>query len=338
MNKKTALLLFGGESPEHDVSLNSAKNVFDALDKDKYHIELICISKEGIWRYVDSVREATEGDDLITISLGEKKFITENKDIKPDVLLPILHGENGEDGAPQALAKLLHIPMAGPSLMGAVIAMDKDITKKLLTIAELPVVDWVVVKKSFHLPSYKAICEHVKSEKLFVKPAGTGSSVGVTKVHDESEFESAMQTAFSYDNKVIIEAAIEDARELEVAVIGNDKPQATLPGEVIPGEEFYSYEDKYSDTSEASVKIPADISQKIAQEVRQLALNAYRATEGHGMARIDFFLKDSGDIYINEINTIPGFTNISMYPKLWDHEGVRYSALLDKLIEYALAN
>jgi len=338
MNQKTVLLLFGGESPEHDVSLSSAKNVFKALNKKSYQIELVCISKEGVWQQVDSVREATQYDSPIVVKLGERKFSANGKEITPDVILPILHGENGEDGAPQALAKLLHIPIAGPSLISAVIAMDKDITKKLLTIAELPVVDWVVVRQSFHLPSYKAISEHVKSQKLFVKPARTGSSVGVSKVHDESEFKAAINTAFSYDNKVIVEAAIEEARELEVAVIGNDKPQATLPGEIIPGEEFYSYDDKYSDTSEALVRIPADISKEVAEEIRQLALNSYKATEGWGMARIDFFLTKTGEIYINEINTIPGFTNISMYPKLWDHEGLNYSALLDKLIDYALVS
>lgn len=336
MNKKTVLFLFGGESPEHEVSLSSAKNVYDAIDKEKYDLQLVSISKEGVWRRVDGVREANEQDEVAVVSLEKKSFLFGTVEVKPDVILPILHGENGEDGVIQALAKLLHIPIAGPSLESAVITMDKDVTKNLLSVADIPVVDWIVIRQSLISPSYEEVVEQLGSSVLFVKPSGTGSSVGVSKVSDKDTFEKALETAFSFDRKVIVEAAVEKAREIEVAVLGNQNPEATLPGEIIPGEEFYSYDDKYSDSSEATVKVPAELPDNRIIEIQRLAIEAYKAVEGWGMARVDFFLTEEGKLYVNELNSIPGFTNISMYPKLWENSGLTYSELIDKLLLLAL--
>jgi len=335
MAKIHVLLLFGGESPEHEVSISSAKNVYDAIDKQKYITQLCYITSEGIWHAVDSVRKAIASDVTLSAALGEKSFLVGNKKIKPDVILPILHGQNGEDGSVQALAQLLHIPIAGPSLLSAVVAMDKDITKKLLTAADLPVVDWIVIHKTSSYPSYETITKHL-GDNLFVKPVGTGSSVGVSKVLSGADYDKAIRLAFSHGEKIIIESAVENAREIEVAIIGNQQPQASIPGEIVPGQEFYSYEDKYDDSSQAAVKVPAELDEATQGTIKRMALRAYKAAEGHGMARIDFFLTQDGKIYLNEINTIPGFTNISMYPKLWRHSGLEYPELIDKLIQLAL--
>lgn len=213
--------------------------------------------------------------------------------------------------------------------------MDKDITKKLLTAADLPVVDWIVLHKTTSYPSYELITKHL-GEVFFVKPASAGSSVGVSKVTSQQEYNQAISLAFNYSEKIIMESAISEAREIEVAVIGNEQPQATEPGEIIPGQEFYSYEDKYDDASQATVKVPAELDKVTAESIKKMALQAYKATEGHGMARVDFFLTHSGKIYINEINAIPGFTNISMYPKMWQHSGLEYTELIDKLLQLAL--
>lgn len=335
MKKLKLLLLFGGESPEHEVSLTSAKNVYTAIDKRKYAIILCYIDTKGIWYIVDGVRKARSRDPKLRAALGEKKFYAGTKEIKPDVILPILHGQNGEDGTVQGLAKLLHIPIAGPSLVSSVVTMDKDITKKQLTAANLPVVDWIAVHGESNRPAYKDVAKNL-GETLFLKPAHAGSSIGVSKVSSLAEYNAAMHLAFSYDKKVIIESAILEAREIEVAVIGNRQSEATVPGEIIPSEEFYSHDDKYGSASLALVKIPAELDDFTEESIRKMALHAYRAIEGHGMARIDFFLTKDGQIYINEINTIPGFTNVSMYPKLWQYMGLEYSKLIDRLIQFAL--
>jgi D-alanine-D-alanine ligase len=335
MKKTKVLLLFGGESPEHEVSLASAKNVYAAIDKKKYDVSLAYIDQKGVWYGVDDIRKSQNGDLSLRAALGEKTFYSGPKKIKPDVILPILHGQNGEDGTVQGFAELMHTPMAGPSLVSSVTTMDKDIAKKLLTAANLPVVDWVVIHKATSYPSYEVVTKHL-GKALFIKPASTGSSVGVSKVSSSIDYDPAIQLAFRYSKKIVVEKAVSEAREIEVAVIGNDNPKVTAPGEIIPGQEFYNFNDKYGDASAAVIQVPAQLGKHVADEIQHMALQAYKATEGHGMARVDFFLSNTGQIYINEINTIPGFTNISMYPKLWQHAGLSYAKLIEILIDLGL--
>ncbi len=335
MKQPKILLLFGGESPEHEVSMISARNVYKAIDKKKYYVNLCYIDKNGLWWLVDSIRPAAKNDKKLQPVLGEGKFQASSGTLQPDVLLPVLHGQNGEDGTIQGLARLLHIPIAGPSLTSSVVSMDKDITKKLLTAADLPVTDWIALPKGRTYPPYKLVIGHL-GETLFVKPATAGSSIGVSKVSSPGGYDKAVRQAFEHSRKIIIESAVLGAREIEVAVLGNARPKVTAPGEIIPGEEFYSYDDKYAEASGALVKIPADLDEEAAEAVKKMALQAYRATDGYGMARIDFFLTHDKKIFINEINAIPGFTDISMYPKLWQHEGLSYAGLIDKLLQLAL--
>lgn len=337
MNKLHVLLAFGGESTEHEVSISSAHNVYAALDDKKYDVSLCYIDKVGRWWLVDSIRGDYVGRPQLVPRLGQRAFWVHGTDkvLRPDVLLPILHGANGEDGSVQGLSQLLHMPCVGPSVLSAAITMNKDITKRLLRDAGVPVVPWLCLEKSAPRPHFANVQAKLGGE-VFVKPAASGSSVGVHKVSNGHELVTALSDAFRYDDIVLIESAI-DAQEIEVGVLGNDSPIVTGLGEIVPGDTFYSYNDKYSDTSTAALSIPAEVEPSVAERIRVYALTGYRATVGHGMARIDFFIdKGSGEIYLNEINSIPGFTNISMYPKLWHAAGISYGDLIDKLIGYAL--
>lgn len=330
------LLLFGGESSEHDVSLAGAANVFAALDDERYHIELGYIDRHGKWWLVPEVSPHHENCPQLIPVPGTGKFITmpEHTVIQPDVLLPILHGKHGEDGSVQGLASLLHVPVVGPGILGACVTMDKDVTKRLLRDAAIPVVEWHVWRTAQEPPTYAEL-QATLGATLFVKPANAGSSVGVSKVTGSGEYHEALRTAAEHDDTVLIEAAVQ-AREIELAVIGTKTPRVSTAGEIIAGAEFYDYEDKYNPASVARVVIPAELEEDIVEQLRDYALRAYRVTGGRGMARIDFFVTNDGQIYLNEINSIPGFTNISMYPKLWRHEGISYPALLDRLIADAL--
>jgi len=332
--KQRVLVLFGGESSEHDVSIASARNVVAALDASAYDISLCYISRDGVWKLVESP-DSLEGNVSLRPVLGEKRFVaSDGEDLAVDVLLPVLHGIHGEDGDVQGLARLLHIACVGPSLIGAAVTMDKDLTKRLLRDANIPVVDWVCWRTSDERPIYDDIAEQLGST-LFVKPSNAGSSVGVTRVSDLTTFESALDGAAEHDSLVLIERAVK-GREIEVAVLGNQEPQVTAGGEIVPGEEFYSYDDKYSPDSKSEVIIPADLDEIVSSTIKRYALDAYKATRGQGMARIDFFVSEDNGIYLNEINSIPGFTDISMYPKLWGNEGLSYTKLLDKLISLSL--
>lgn len=316
------------------MSLVSARNVFDALDKDKYQITLCYITREGRWVLIDDM-DHLDSDNELRPLLGQAALETSmGARVSPDVVLPILHGAHGEDGDVQGLARLLHIPFVGPSLIGAAMTMDKDVTKRLLRDAGVPVVDWLTWHTSDPAPSYEQVCEQL-GDAVFVKPANAGSSVGVNKALDATKFQAALQAAAEHDSMVLIERAVV-AREIELAVLGNEHPEVTLPGEIVPGAEFYSYEDKYAASSAAVAHIPAELDPGTRDTLAKYALTSYRATRGHGMARIDFFVTKDNEIYLNEINSIPGFTNISMYPKLWQHEGMSYAELLDQLISLAL--
>lgn len=331
--KQSILLLFGGESSEHEVSIVSATNVYAAIDREKYDIKLCYISKEGVWRLVESI-ESRDGPILVPL-LGEGAFQAGDEVLDIDVLFPVLHGVHGEDGDVQGLARLIHVPCLGPSLIGAAVTMDKDVTKRLLRDMKIPVVDWMVWHKSVPIPAYEDMVAQL-GKVMFVKPDNAGSSVGVSKVRNREEYDRALKLASDHDDLVMIERAI-NAREIEVAVMGNGADLlVSTPGEIIPGEEFYSYDDKYSEASTSEAKIPADLPQEVADQIKQYAGAGYLATRGQGMARVDFFIDEQNNIYLNEINSIPGFTNISMYPKMLEYEGVQYSEIIDRLIALSL--
>ncbi len=310
MSKKKLKIavLFGGKSAEHEVSLNSAKNVIDALDKSKYEVTPIKINKDGIF-------------DLLNL----KNF---------DVIFPVLHGPYGEDGSVQGFLKLINVPFVGASVLGSAVGMDKDFMKRLLNEAGIKNAKCIVVYSG-----EKILFKNTKKIlglPMFIKPANMGSSVGISKVKNEKEWDGAIKDAFKYDNKIIIEEMIV-GRELECAILGNEKPIASKVGEVVLNASFYSYDAKYIDSDGALIEIPAKNLSKIEiKKIQGLALKAYKTLNCEGMGRVDMFLKENGEIYINEINTIPGFTNISMYPKLWEISGISKTKLLDKLIGLAL--
>jgi D-alanine-D-alanine ligase len=329
------LVIFGGESSEHEVSIASARNVYDALDTKKYHIHLVHITSDGEWQLVPAV-DQLNGVRMLPV-MGKKKFLTsEGDEVQVDVLLPILHGRNGEDGTVQGMAKLLHVPCAGPGLIGAAMTMDKDVTNRLMRDGGVPVVDWMLWRTFEEAPAYDEVVKRFGRQAIFVKPANAGSSVGVSKAKNREEFEQALLVAAKHDNLVLIEPAM-NIREIELAVLGTYKPQVSTPGEIIAGAEFYSYDDKYAADSKSTAQIPAQLDDLMIHQLQKYALEAYRLTRGQGMARVDFFVANDGQIYLNEINAIPGFTNISMYPKLWQYDGMNCSDLLDTLLLDALA-
>lgn len=299
-------VLFGGKSAEHEVSLISARNVISALDQNKYQITPIKIGKNGKFK-LDSV----------------KNF---------DVIFPVLHGPFGEDGSMQGLLKLASVPFVGPSVLGSAVSMDKDVMKRLLRDAGIKIGKFVTINNGEKIDFNK-----IKRElglPLFIKPANMGSSVGINKVRNEKEFKNGINEAFKFDKKIIVEENIL-GREIECSVLGNERPVASVPGEIIAGQEFYSYDAKYIDTTSVS-QIPAKISRNVAQKIQEVAIKVFRVLDCEGMGRVDVFLKKNGDVLVNEINTIPGFTDISMYPKMWEASGLPLPKLLDKLIELAI--
>jgi D-alanine-D-alanine ligase len=357
MTKKIRLgVLFGGRSGEHEVSVQSATSVLKALDLAKYEVIPIAITKEGRWLLGPSLKgKATP--QLSAVLEGGKPVIPPPDPAGPrlvpfnsrtishsrasagiDVIFPVLHGTFGEDGTVQGLLELAGIPYVGAGVLGSAVGMDKDIMKRLFRDAGLPVVPWQVVLRGDWEREASGIEESVQRKigyPAFVKPANLGSSVGITKVHGREVLGSAITLAAQYDRKVIVEKGI-DAREIECAVLGNDHPEASVPGEIRPVNEFYDYDAKY--VSEGSeLIIPAKLNARQSAKVQQYAIRAFKAIDGAGMARVDFLMdRRQGKIYVNEINTIPGFTSISMYPKLWEATGVPYSELLDRLVRLAL--
>jgi D-alanine-D-alanine ligase len=353
MTKKIRVgILFGGKSAEHEVSIQSAKNVYNALDRSKYDPVLIGIDRQGTWHlhdgkifsltaYSQEVTDSKDSSSAISIDPGAlnghlipSSGLSEQSAI--DVIFPILHGTYGEDGTVAGMLKLLDIPFVGASVLGSAVGMDKDVMKKLLTVGDLPICNHMVFE-DFRRDgiNYKEITDAL-GEPFFVKPANMGSSVGVSKVKNEKECRDAIDLAFSYDRKILIEQYI-PCEEIEVSVLGNENPIASVPGRIIPNHEFYSYDAKYLDEDGALLEIPADVADVIKKEVQELAIKAYKALYCEGMARVDFFLhKETKKLYVNEINTIPGFTKISMYPKLWEASGIDYTELVSRLIELAL--
>ncbi len=342
-------IIFGGKSAEHEISILSAKSVVKAIDEDKYNISLVGINKKGGWSVI-SKKELLTGK----LSLGQveinkntsiKKFACrENTDLlqgvkfnknKVDVVFPILHGPFGEDGTIQGLLKMLDVAFVGPSVLGSAINMDKDVSKRLLKEAGLPIPKFLVYQNNKKEEiSFVKIKEELRMP-FFVKPANLGSSVGISKVEKEADFKKAMEEASLFDNKIVIEEAIE-GKEIECSVLGNENPIASVPGEIIPTHDFYSYKAKYFDENGAKMAIPANISKDVAGKIQEMAVNAFRILCCEGMGRVDFFLTKDNEIFVNEINTIPGFTPISMYPKLWKESGMGYPELIDRLIKLAM--
>jgi len=352
MGKKIRVgVLFGGKSAEHEISLISAKNVIEAMDKEKYDITLIGIDKNGQWHVRDSEHFLNHIDNAKLIHLEKsshhvalvpsdqgQKLISLSKQLPDqplDVIFPVLHGTYGEDGTVQGLLKLAGIAFVGAGVLGSAVGMDKDVMKRLLKEAGLPTAKFMAfTQQQKDRYSFEIIVEKL-GLPFFVKPANLGSSVGISKVKSKNDFADALEYAFLYDRKAILEEFI-PGREIECSVLGNHDPICSLPGEIIPRHEFYSYEAKYLDENGALLKVPADLSSATIERVQQLALDAYKVLCCEGMGRVDFFLKANGDLYINELNTIPGFTQISMYPKLWEVSGISYAHLIDELIRLAI--
>jgi len=348
-------LLYGGRSNEHAVSLCSAASVFSALNKNKYNIIPIGIDKDGKWYVQDNpeiIIDKDFGEILIIKKTGlclinhfenNNKLCLYNikgdKNVEVDVVFPIVHGISGEDGKLQGLLELSMTPFVGADILGSVIGMDKDISKRLLNEKNIPIVPWITVRKGdWELDSDNIISKALKELglPLFIKPSNSGSSVGIIMVKEKEKIHQSIEFSFKFDNKILIEKGIK-CREIECAVLGNNNIQVSIPGEIVPQHEYYSYEAKYLDPDGAKLRIPAKINSDISDKIRQTASDAYKILNCSGLARVDFFLDiDSNNFYLNEINTIPGFTKISMYPKLWEGSGLEYTDLLDKLIELAI--
>jgi len=330
-NRLKIAVLSGGKSAEHEVSLVSATNILNAIDKEKYEVVLIKISKEGSWFL-------NEKPVVLSQNYGERVIIEKNTGkvlAQIDVLFPVLHGPYGEDGTVQGLAKLAGIPCVGPGVLASSAGMDKDVTKRLLRDAGIAIAKFFTLRKSRpNEISYEKIVQELGNE-LFIKPANMGSSVGVSSAKNWEEFEKALKEAFLYDDKVIVEEKI-TGREIECAVLGNDFPKASLPGEIVPTKSFYSYESKYLDDNDARLDIPAKLDEEIIPKIQALAIKTYQCLECKGMTRVDMFLKPDNSLVINEINTIPGFTKISMYPALWAYSGIPQTELIDQLIQFAI--
>jgi len=310
--KLRVAVLYGGRSGEHDVSVRSARSILDALDPARYEKIEYFIDRQGKW-LPEPILPEPGAQDI-------------------DVVFPVLHGTFGEDGTVQGLLELADLPYVGAGVLGSSVSMDKEMMKRVCKERMLPIVDYVTLARD-------NLCADAVREAfpfpMFVKPANLGSSVGISKVHDESQLVPALELAARYDRKIIVERGIE-GRELECAVLGNESPVASLPCEILPSKEFYDYDDKYL-LDKAETKVPADLPPGQTEELRRLAVECYRAVECEGMGRVDFLLEAAtGKLYLNEINTIPGFTSISMFPKMWEHSGIGFSALVDRLIDLAL--
>jgi D-alanine-D-alanine ligase len=336
MSKKISVaLIFGGRSAEHEVSLISASAVHKNLDRSKFEVRSIYITKGGFWKAVDA-----PSTDLESLARGkafaflpwENRGLTAG--VKADIYFPVLHGPYGEDGTIQGLLEMAGVPYVGAGILGSALGMDKAAAKSLLRERGLPVVPWRAVHEGEWREGRAGILRLLRRDfaiPFFVKPSNLGSSVGITKVNDRRRTAEALETAFRYDGKILVEKGI-SGREIECSVLGNDCPEASCPGEVIPFREFYDYSDKYIE-GKTDFVIPARLPRAITGRIRRLAVEAFQALDGSGMARVDFFLEGrTGRLYVNEVNTIPGFTEISMYPRLWEASGLPFPRLVERLI------
>lgn len=346
-------VIFGGRSGEHEVSVMSARGILKALDPARFEAVPIGIDRDGRWQLVeprallapgragaDRVGEGglVRAADAPTSALERRELSDLSGRFGVDVFFPIVHGSQGEDGALQGLLEMAGAPYVGCGVLGSAVGMDKDVSKRLLRDAGLPVVDFIVARAGGAAGA--PLAQRVATElgyPCFVKPANLGSSVGVSKVRTAAELDAALAEAFRYDRKLVIERGI-DAREIETAVLGLAQPEVSLPGEIVPRHEFYSYEAKYLDPDGAELMVPAPLSPEQTEEVQRLSLRAFEALELEGLARVDFFLdRNDGRWFVNEVNTLPGFTEVSMYARMWQHTGLSYRDLVTRLIELAVA-
>jgi D-alanine-D-alanine ligase len=340
-------LLFGGRSVEHAVSVASATSIRDALDDSRYEISLIAIDQDGHWHLGAPALppEATVKGEEVSLPAvpGPDTLISApssevDRSVSLDVVFPIVHGQGGEDGSLQGLLEMAGVAYVGSGVLGSAVQMDKEVTKRLLAAAGVPVVPWEVVRKRELERDADATADRVLASlplPLFVKPVNLGSSVGISKVNERDELVPALREAARYDEKILVEEAV-DARDVEVALLGIDPVEASVPGEIRTSHEFYDYVAKYEDRG-TELLIPAPVSDEQAQRLRELALEAFQVLEGSGLGRVDFFIdRQSGEIFVNEVNSLPGFTQGSMFPLLWEASGVSYTELLDPLIELAL--
>lgn len=352
--KKNVMLLFGGISGEYEITLKSVTSIFNYIDKDKYDISLVGITREGEWIYCGTDIDTVTNDTWMNIHGNENYKIDinmipqKNKEVgiyfegnsnpvKIDVIIPVLHGPYGEDGKIQGLLEVSQIPYVGCGVLASSVGMDKLICKKVFSQAGIPQVDYTYTTKfDFTLDSEEELNKIENSIKypIFVKPANMGSSVGISKVNNRKELEDGINEALKYDVRVVLEEG-RNVREIEVAVLGNDTVKASIAGEIIPAKDFYDFDDKYVDGASIT-QIPANISEDVMLKIRMNAIKAFKAIDGKGLSRVDFFIdKDTQEIFINEINTFPGFTNISMYPQMWEASGIGYTHLIDTLINLA---
>ena len=354
--KRRVVVLFGGRSAEHEVSVVSARSVIDALDPDRYEAVAIGVGKDGRWHLVrggpaalgatgpPNALPAVTEDAGPGVALDQRPdaralVATDGERTEIDVVFPVMHGPFGEDGSIQGFLEMAGVPYVGAGVLGSAVGMDKAVQKVVFRAAGIPVIDHEVV----HEREWEEDPEAVEARAshlgypLFSKPATLGSSVGVRRVDREDDLRSALEEAFRYGRKAVLERAVEGAREVEVAVLGNDDPVASIAGEIVTkGHAFYDYDAKYLDEHGAELLIPAPLDDRTHAEIRRLAIVAFRAAECSGMARVDFFVRPTGEVLLNEINTIPGFTQISMYPKLWEASGLPYPELIDRLVELAI--
>jgi D-alanine-D-alanine ligase len=359
--KRRVIVLYGGKSTEHEVSCRSAATILNNLNADKYEISAIGVDKDGNWLQQDAARlrassastlpiesrgtltlsDAGKGaaDQILAVTspaLLQKGSSQQNSEL---IVFPIIHGTNGEDGTLQGLFELANVAFVGPDTLGSAVGMDKGVAKKLAMVAGVPVAPFIELRAEAWAktrPQVEKLVLETMKYPVFVKPAKLGSSVGISKVKGTTELVSACENAFSFDDKILIEQGL-DVREIECAALGGYDPKISIPGEVIPHAEFYSYEAKYLDEAASSVEVPAKLSPEQVKTAQDMSRDIFRALDLYGMARIDLFLeKSTGKFYFNEVNTVPGFTNISQYPMLWKASGVPISDLLDQLIELAV--
>ncbi len=350
--KKRVAILFGGKSAEHEISLISAMNIIAAINRTQYEPVLIGIDKTGRWILQNETRfmanpadprkvqltDAAEQLSVIPGDTGPQLYnLHTGKTLEAiDVIFPIVHGPLGEDGSLQGLLRLLNLAFVGPDVLGSAICMDKDVAKRLMNEAGIPNARFRSFRKEDDAEIHSEKIAADLGLPLFVKPANMGSSVGISKVESAADLQDAVDEAFRFDTKIIIEEFIK-GREIECAVMGNENPEASVPGEVIPHSGFYSYEAKYVDESAAGLEAPAkNLSEEQVRQIQALAIRAYRTLECEGLSRVDFFLKADGKLYLNEINTLPGFTKISMFPGLWGQSGIPYRELIDRLLRLAM--
>ncbi len=349
MSRIRVLLLFGGRSAEHEVSVVSARSVYAAIDRERYDVVLAGIDQQGRWYFGGKDSESLLSSTVVPddqvparLSSAGTYLVSEDGDDLPgsefDVVFPLLHGPYGEDGTVQGLLELAGLAYVGAGVAASAVGMDKVLARAIFAASGLPQTRYTVIMRSDWRRAQVPVLERLEGEHdypLFVKPANLGSSVGISKVHDRQGLQAGLELASKYDTKLIVERSVENVRELECAVLGNEGPQASGVGEIIPGAEFYDYTTKYID-DRSELVVPAVLEKSETESIRELAIRTFKAIDCSGLARVDFFMRSDGSVLVNEINTMPGFTPISMYPKLWAAAGVAYGDLIDRLIQFGL--